>query len=739
MKTFLKFITLSTITATLCGITSLGQTTQEKENIIVQMNYCINSLTNIANNQSMTTLTYESDQILNNLKITEIRGERELQNFRSDLFNAIRYLQITEQEKDILKRIQDLKSKNLMWNSLSNALNPTMLITGGGQSGSQIAFQAIVTAARTTVDYQASKGENEIEELQGMWELKKNELNYIGNLRSTALNITFSLYDKYHFLGEWDRLTEETAKQFNSIINEPKASKRVRLLKENEKKFGMLPDYYYYLGMAYLGDDEEGKDANYKMAQPYLNKYIEKYNRTPIFRYDQKSGIVALTKLAYEQNLTPSKKVELIHTALKNLPNNGAALLQCALVYILELNKKEKGYELLRSGLDNNYTNTEAILSTITFYLDDIKKYPTIYKETIAAVNGCQSIGFNEFIPFVVANNPNVWTSVERIMPVTKGPVINIKGKRNFNCSEVKVYQISSSGSDNMDIKQQTLLPDKSFTYKELTNMVDAFSLKGNENLMFAFVEPIIYGERYAVKNNLDYNKIRKKEFQGSNIFTIRCPNTDKKEKKEKKDDISDIIKFCEKNERGKSGMKIICKDSKAKVKSKDVTYSLLDQFYLPKTEVTSLDTKLSLKKSDFCFSVNYKGKDSLSFIPMRLESTTGDYLAIDFGDLAHTIITYKQDGSSWNLFSIERNGKITFKEAQIVLDPKRDGAITKAWKGVKSTTSEVSEKAGTWVKGIFTSDEKESSTKEKESEKKTSEQGTDNKSIIDKMKFWKK
>jgi hypothetical protein len=80
---------------------SFGQTQQEKENIIVQMNYCINSLTNIANSQSMTVLNYEADQILNNLKLTDIRGERELQNFRTELFDAIRNLQITEKEKEI--------------------------------------------------------------------------------------------------------------------------------------------------------------------------------------------------------------------------------------------------------------------------------------------------------------------------------------------------------------------------------------------------------------------------------------------------------------------------------------------------------------------------------------------------------------------------------------------------------------------------------------------------------------
>lgn len=735
---------LFTLAATLCSSISFGQTAQEKENIIVQMNYCINSLTNIANNQSMTILTYESDQILNNLKIIDIRGEHELQNFRSELFDAIRNLQITEQEKDILKRVQDLKSKNLMWKSLSGALNPSMLITGGGNIGPQIAFQAIVTAARTAVDYQATKGENEIDELQAMWALKKKELEKIGELRSNALKITFSLYDKYHFLGEWDRLTEETAKQFNDIINEPKASKRARLLKENEKKFGMLPDYYYYLGLAYLGDDAEGKDANYKLAQPYLNKYLEKYNRTPIFRYDQKSGIIALTRLAHEQNLPSSKKEELIQTALKNLPNNGAALLQCALVYILELNEKDKGFALLRSGLDNNYSNKDAILSTITFYLDDIKKHSSNYNEIIAAVNDCQSIGLNEYIPFVIANNLDSWSTLGNIMSVTKGPEINIKQNRHFDCSGVKTYRISSSGLD-MDISQQNLIPDRSFTYKELTKKVDAFAVKGNENLMFAFVEPVIYGERYAVKNNLDYNKLRKGEFQGSNVFTI----TDS--------DINDIVKFCEKNESGESGMKITCKDSKVIVKADDVAYSLADQYYLPKDEITSMDTGLSLKKSDFCFVVDYEGKDSLSFIPTRLESMTGDYLAIDFGDIKHTIVTYKEDGSEWNLYSIERDGVITFKDTQPVLDPKRDGTMTKLWKDAKSTASHVADKVGKttssvastvgnktsniweWIKGMFTSGNESKDARSEEPEKKESKQDSEEKSFLDKVMFWKK
>ena len=747
MKKAYKLI-FTLLLLTLTNWTSFAQTQQEKENIIVQMNYCINSLTNIANNQSMTVLNYEADQILNNLRLTDIRGERELQNFRTELFDAIRNLQITEQEKAILNRVQDLKSKNLMWKSLSSALNPTMLITGGGQTGPQIAFQAIVTAARTAVDYQTTKGENEIEEIQAMWELKKKELEKIGELRSNALKITFSLYDKYHFLGEWDRLTEETAKKFSDIVNEPKASKRVRQLKGNESIFKMLPDYYYHLGMAYLGDDPEGKDANYTSAKMYLDKYLEKYRRTPIFRYDQKSGIIALTKLAYEPTLPASNKIELINTALSNLPNNGSALLQCALVYIMELNQPEKGYELLRSGLDNNFSNTNAILSTITFYINDIKKHPTIYKEIIAAINDCSAIALNEYIPFTIANRLNTQEILQQlqkgILSIEQGPSLNITSNRYFDCSGISVYMVDYSDNRG-EIKQQDLIPEKSFTNKTLSKKVDAFAVKGNENLMFAFVDPVILGERYSVKKHLDYNRIRKGEFQGSNVFTI----TDS--------DIEDIVKFCEKNERKEAGMRISLSDSKAVVNQEDIPYSLLDQFYLPSKSISRFSTEKAIKESNFMMAVDYSGKNHITFTPAKFESITGDFLVIDFGDIAHTIITYKEDGSKWVPFSIERNGNVECHSAQMVLDPNRDGAIVSAWKEVKSTASDVAGKIGNaasegankvgdaasnaaeWVKEKFKKEEKlDNSKKEIEPiQKKNNPSGE--KSLLDKVKFWKK
>lgn len=135
-------------------VTTYGQNMANKENVINQMNYCINSLTNIIHNKSMPVLDHESDQLVNNLTMEQIIGLYEINNFRTDLMDAIGRFGITEEERKIMRRIQSIKRDNMKWSALSNALNPTMLLTGNGPGfGPQMAFQTLLTAARSVVEY----------------------------------------------------------------------------------------------------------------------------------------------------------------------------------------------------------------------------------------------------------------------------------------------------------------------------------------------------------------------------------------------------------------------------------------------------------------------------------------------------------------------------------------------------------------------------------------------------------
>ena len=126
----------------------------KKDNVIVQMNYCINSLTNIIHNKSMSVLEHELDQLVNNLTMEQIIGLNEINDFRTDLIDAVGKFGITEEERNLIRRIQSIKRDNMKWAALSNALNPTMLLTGNGPGfGPQMAFQTLLTAARSVVQY----------------------------------------------------------------------------------------------------------------------------------------------------------------------------------------------------------------------------------------------------------------------------------------------------------------------------------------------------------------------------------------------------------------------------------------------------------------------------------------------------------------------------------------------------------------------------------------------------------
>ena len=60
-----------------------------KEMVVAQMNYCINALTNIIHNKSMTVLEHESDMIINNLTMEQMIGLPDIADFRTNLLDGV--------------------------------------------------------------------------------------------------------------------------------------------------------------------------------------------------------------------------------------------------------------------------------------------------------------------------------------------------------------------------------------------------------------------------------------------------------------------------------------------------------------------------------------------------------------------------------------------------------------------------------------------------------------------------
>lgn len=561
----MKYISKKTIVAlflyTLTISVAFSQTpstsNQEKENVIAQMNYCINSLTNIIHNKSMSVLEHESDQILNNLTIEQIIGLYEINDFRIDLLDAVSKFGITEQERALLRRMQSIKRDNMKWAALSNALNPTMLLTGnaGLGMGYQLAFQTLLTTARSAVEYQTMKGEQNIEELRAMWDLRKEDLKEINDTRKEALKIVFSLYNKYH-LSEKDRLTESTANNFSTYISEDNAAKRVRLLEDNRETYEHIADYYYHLGMAYLDMGEYGK------AKPNFNKYLNMYEKVPLLRYDEKSGCIALAILANEKGLSNWEKKHYIDIALKNLPHNSAATLQCAMICLYELNDQERALKLIRAGIEDPKASDKSLLyMAAANVLTVAKQFPQRYSEICSLFNEGNKITLDSYFIYLINRNSNIWEDVSELIKFKKtayrrwyqlwiGKYFNdelhiiLPENIIYDAGDMSLY-VENHTTDKVTIKQL----NPSFAYGvDISEIEKVDCFKANKDLKYLYFDVLVPEKTFMLKQDIDYTKIQKEEWHRQGEFDLT------------QDDIEDIIDFCKDHTPKSYNTELVCK-----------------------------------------------------------------------------------------------------------------------------------------------------------------------------------
>lgn len=536
------------------------------------MNNCVSTLTNIINNKSMAVLEHESDQLINNLGLEQIVGIPEIADFRTDLMAIIGNLKITEQERELLRRVNSMQRDNLKWKALSGALNNTMLITGGGNNAYQMGFQILVTAARTGIEYKASKNEQEIAELQAMWELRKGELEEFNKLRKEAFRILYNLYKKYN-LKESDRLTEKTAIQFNKIVSNPDAKTMVRLLNDNFGVFGHMADYYYYLGMGNLDC------GNLKKAEECFDKYSKLYNKAPLFRINEKAGMIALARLGYSANMSKDNIEKNINVVVTNLPNNSMAIIQCALLTDKVLNNPTKALSIIRKALDNESSDDKtALIHTASLILPKVNNKSAIYQDFLAAYINQTHYDLDAEINIWIAKKENVFSKLSQIFAIENlvsshliaNSELNNKiififpSKYTVDLNKVRMY-VEKHDKDEVLITPYYLREKNALTLEKIEKIT---AFKDNKNLKYLFMDALD-DNRYIVKQNLDFNAITTGDFPGLDKFELSTEAAAADRKK--------IVKFLKENAPENSKNEIIAtkseKDLVEKIKNKVTNY----------------------------------------------------------------------------------------------------------------------------------------------------------------------
>lgn len=698
----LRRIIYAVIALSLSSTQAWGQNNSHPndENVVAQMNYCINSLTNIVHNKSMSVLEHESDQLINNLTMQQIIGLPEIKDFRLGLMDAVSKFEITEEERHLMRRIQSIKRDNMKWAAISNALNPTMLLTGGGGLGPQVAFQALLTVARSVVEYKVMQGEQNIEELQAMWELRKEDMQTINELRKSAQSIVFDLYNKYH-LNESDRLTEATANTFNDYITVADAARRLRLLQDKYEVYKRLPEYYYHLGMAYLDK------GDYTNAKIHFMTYRQMYKKAPILRYDERIGCIALAMLTYDKSLSTNEKEELVSEALKNLPSNSAAVLQCAMVYIYELNKIEMGFQLIRAGLDDpQATDRDVLFMAAANLLPYAKNYPSVYRTICDTFKKTNSVSFDSFMTYLIYSQPKPWMQIDQNLTFTDCykrawfrlkygwlPVygwfkktfnedfhLALSSKTVFSPNDVYVY-LEKHDKKEVIIRQLKAIDCNSITEDEI-NDVDCF--KANKNLKFLYVETLSDGT-YKLKANIDLEKIKDETWPRQSEFTLT------------ESDIEDIIDFCKDHALPESGT--------------ELSFS----------EISDVSKEVSKSSEDL--EVEFYG-DTLRYKVHHSDLQDGYYLRLVFTNKLQVVYKYDDDLYTFTPYMIYDGNGCSFANTN----------AKKEYLGTGEVVDKPSWLCKIWsfVCGLFQSD-----NEEQKKEDTTKDKNIDNNSVED-SSWWK-
>ena len=682
---------------------------QEKNNVINQMNYCINTLTNIVHNKSISVLEHESNQLVNNLTMEQIVGLSEIREFRIELLDAVSKFEITEGERQIMRRVHSIKRDNMKWSALSNALNPTMLLTGGGEIGPQMAFQVLLTAARSAVEYKTMQGEQNIEELQAMWELRKDDMEVIKELRKSAFDIVYTLYNKYK-LKEEDRLTESTANLFNSYISITDANKRVRVLKDNYEIYRKIPAYYYHLGMAYLDK------GDYNNAKTQFLTYLDMYSKSPILRYDERSGCIALAMLANEKYIARIEKERLIEMALKNLPSNSAAVLQCAMVYIYDLKQYENGFQLLRRGIDDiNATDRDILYMAMANLLPLVKPYHSLYKTICNTLEGSEEISYDSYTTYLIYSQENAWQKLSELNKfsecsnrlVSTGWIMKDFNKEFHLTLPKNIYY------DNDDIlvyvenhnKKGVIINQEKGNLINLINdkdIDDVKCFKANKNLKYLYVENVDEGV-YRLRKNIDISRIKNETWPRQSEFVLSSS------------DIDDIVDFCKDNiETINAIPEVGYNDADESFKFVDFVISVDPRAYLLNELVYSLSSE--------SIEVKFTG-DTLVYTPSHSFLQNGYYVNIILKNGIRIVYKFDKENDTLNPYYYSYGDVMCFADEDAknectyippVEETKLEGVTSEVIERVEESKEEVVDTTSSpsvWSKftGWFTSSKKDS------------------------------
>lgn len=282
--------------------------------------------------------------------------------------------------------------------------------------------------------------------------------------------------------------------------------------------------------------------------------------------------------------------------------------------------------------------------------------------------------------------------------PILKNNFLfTVNNKYGFNINDIKVYREYYDGK-RLTIKQNQQYYKNGLYINDIMDDVDCF--KANPNLMYLFLSPLVEGEVYRIKNDLDYGMIESGDFRGLSEYTLT------------EDDLTDIVSYCKD--------KYVENDNTTELRSNTMEdcQTQIDSLLLacPIIE-NNADSTLNHAYITGRIPCEFEG-DSLEYQPYVLSTDLSEYIKVVLLGPSKTVLTFSldsKDNKKAYLYSVENGGKITFQDLKSVASrvyaeleelekEKLEASQPSFWQKTSVWFSSISASIGNWFVNLWDS-----------------------------------
>ena len=359
------------------------------------------------------------------------------------------------------------------------------------------AVPTILILARSGVDYVASQRELEKSEILEEWKFTKEEIKLMEELSISKMEAKNKLYNLYA-LKDSDCINNKLLDDFYSVLGDSHIQNRINKFTESDsKKYEIIPDYYYYLGMDYVSV------GDYDKAKPLFDKYHELSDNIKVLQNNEKLGLIAMVQISYESD---EKEVDkLANKITDHLSKNEMGYLACIYKY-LELGNLDKAYNTLSLGLSNIKEQNDILVEFAMRNINSIKdheKYSNIYRYILNYDH--ISLSYKLICEYLI--NGQI-SSPHEIFEITDGSwyefyTFNINSSRDCVLAEDTIEIIKTIGTNHFPYKvEQNFITREDLVdqYDELEDMNE----KDCTKFISYFYTPIDReGEKFITRRSL--------------------------------------------------------------------------------------------------------------------------------------------------------------------------------------------------------------------------------------------